>query len=146
MSKEPKPIAVNLIDKPSKYNPIRYAPGEHNAYAACVSRFATNQAVVTRATLLRWFALLRFLPEFVDGFQIVEKVGSTLDWIARFPTNRAHQFIRARWGSIEDFKRARIKQLNRLGLSFDESKFMAQAKKIFRREYPVFPKEDRPVS
>jgi len=146
VSKKPIPIAETLIDAPPEFKPIRFAPGEHNAYAACVSRFATNLVTIPRASINAWWALMVFLEEFLHGFTMVEKVGSTLDWIDRFPSNRARSFIRTRWGSVDHYKQACIKQAARKGQQFDENLFMEQARKIYTRTMVGSTKIDRPVN
>lgn len=146
MSKAPQPIGESLINQPQEFVPLRYAPGEHNAYVACVSRFATNQPIVTRRALNAWWGLLVHLPEFVRGFRAVTKVGSTLDWIDRFNSNRARSFIRERYGTKERFEKARRKQLAKMGIAFDQVAFDKAADKIFGRYNRVFDKPDRPVN
>jgi len=144
--KEPINIALNLIKKPVEFVPIRYASGEHNAMVACSSRFATTSGPIARRTIARWFGFLRYLDEFRQGFNVVEKSKGTLNWIDRFESNRAIQFIRAKYGTVEKYLRARKKQLEKEGKVFCEKLFEIQCKKIFKREIYVDPKEDRPVN
>lgn len=142
--KAPEKIAVSLINRPTQYTPIRYAPGEHNAFVACVSRFATSQPVISMATITRWFGYSVWMDEFLHGLDVIEKSGGFLNWASRFPSNRARAFIRARYGNEVEYRRAMMKHY---GDQFDEEQHAASSAKIFGL-YQFAPdvKEDRPVN